>query len=260
MTHASSESNLPPQPAPPPAGRVDMHSHILPGIDDGCATVAESLESVRALIAHGYVGTVCTPHCWPNLYPANTPAHIALWVEALRQEIDKAGLDYVLWPGGELRLYPEVISWMKQHGVPTLAGSRCVLCDFWEKKWPKWVDTAFDWLLANDYQPILAHPERSSTLDHYERHLDRVVEKGVILQGNFQCFTGEAGYRADQLIRQYMDEDRYTLLALDMHRPDALPGRLDGIVVASEEYGTERINAMTDDAVRSLLWPETAKA
>ena len=255
MTQAPRDPNPTAQPAPAPTGRIDMHSHMLPGIDDGCTTVAESLESIRALIDHGYVGTVCTPHCWPTLYPANTPAHIALWVEALRTEIDKAGLDYTLWTGGELRPYPEVIPWIQAHGVPPPAGSRYVLCDFWENKWPKWADAAFDWLLAHDYTPILAHPERSAAPKDYDTRLDRSVEKGVILQGNFQCFTGEAGYRADELVRQYMDDDRYTLLALDMHRPDALPGRLDGIAVASNEYGADRINAMTDDAVRDLLWP-----
>lgn len=240
---------------PPPPGRIDMHSHVLPGIDDGCATVEESLASIRRLIEHGYTASFCTPHCWPTLYPANTPTHIAIWVEALRQEIDKAGLDYTLYPGGELRLYPDAIAWMKQHGVPTLGGSRCVLCDFWEKKWPKWADTAFDWLLSNDYTPILAHPERSAGPKDYEKHLDHWASRGVVLQGNFQCFTGEAGYRADELVRRYMNEGRYTLLALDMHRPDTLPGRLDGIAVSAREFGAERIDAMTDDAVRGLIWP-----
>ncbi|MGB1125501.1 MAG: CpsB/CapC family capsule biosynthesis tyrosine phosphatase, partial [Phycisphaeraceae bacterium] len=58
-----------PDPTHIPPGRIDIHSHILPGIDDGCTTVAESLESVRVLKAYGYVGTICTPHCWPNSYP-----------------------------------------------------------------------------------------------------------------------------------------------------------------------------------------------
>ncbi|MFI4861657.1 MAG: tyrosine-protein phosphatase [Phycisphaerales bacterium JB063] len=246
--------------APPPPGRIDIHSHVLPGIDDGCTTLTESIQAVRTLIAHGYSATFCTPHCWPTLYPANTPKHIGIWVQALRQALEREGLDYTLYAGGELRLYPDVIPWMQSHGVPTLGGTRFVLCDFWEKKWPKWADHAFDWLLDRGYTPILAHPERSATLKHYEQHLDRWTQRGVILQGNFQCFTGEAGFRADELVRKYMDAGRYTLLALDMHRPDSLPGRLDGIEVASQEYGSERIEAMTNDAVRAMFWPEQPEA
>ena len=237
-----------------PPGRIDIHSHLLPGIDDGCTTVAESLESIRALKAHGYVGTICTPHCWPKNFPHITPMHIKAWRDALADEIEKAGLEYRLWTGGELRIYPGAIQWMKQHGVPTLADSRYVLCDFWEPKWRGWIDETLDWLLAEGYTPILAHPERSPTRDDYEAHLDRIAEQGVLLQGNFRCFTGEEGHYPDQTIRQYMNEGRYTLLALDMHRPDALPGRLDGIALAAEEFGQAKIESMIDSEVRRLLF------
>jgi len=231
-----------------------MHSHVLPGIDDGCASVSESLESIRVLIEHGYVGTICTPHCWPNIYPGNTPTHIKMWVQDLEQEIKSAGLGYRLWPGGELRIFPEAIAWMQSHGVPALADSRYVLCDFWETRWEKWIDQTFDWLFEQGYTPILAHPERSPTKKDYEKHLDRWADRGLLLQGNLQCFTGEAGYRPDQFVRQYMGEQRYTFLAIDMHRPDSLQGRLDGIGVAGAEYGPQVIEAMLDTRVREHIF------
>ena len=241
-------------PAPPPPGRIDIHSHVLPGIDDGCDTIVESLDAIRTLIDHGYAATICTPHLW-ELYAANTPAHIAIWVEALRKEIAEARLDYTLYTGGELRLSASAIDWMKRHGIPTLADSKFVLCDFWEKKWHKWLDQSFDWILTQGYTPILAHPERSAAPKDFDKHLDHWTDHGVLLQGNFQCFTGEAGHRADELIRRYMVEGRYTLLALDMHRPDTLAGRLDGIAIAADLYGRERIEAMTNARARELLWP-----
>ena len=254
--HAPNDAADPPP--PPSPGRVDMHSHVLPGIDDGCATVAESLQSVRSLIAHGYVGTVCTPHCWPTQYAENTPRHIGGWVQALQQAIDQAGLAYTLWPGGELRLFPEVIAWMRTHGVPTLAGSRYVLCDFWDRDWPAFADDAFGWLLGEGYTPILAHPERTATPTGYEAKLDHWAGRGVLLQGNLQCFTGGAGRRAGELVRRYMDDGRYTLLALDLHRPDSLDSRLGGIAVASDAYGADTVESMIDRRVRELLWPGTA--
>ncbi|MGB0766640.1 MAG: CpsB/CapC family capsule biosynthesis tyrosine phosphatase [Phycisphaeraceae bacterium] len=235
-----------------------MHSHLLPGIDDGCASLDESLESIRRLIDAGYVGTVCTPHCWPNHFPHITPEHIRAWRDALAAEIDKVGLDYRLWTGGELRIFSGAIDWMKQHGVPTLAESNCVLCDFWQAQWQPYIDDTFDWLMSEGYRPILAHPERSPTRDGYDKHLDRVTERGVILQGNLRCFTGEEGFGPDRDVRRYMDDDRYTLLALDMHRPAALQGRLDGIAIAAEEYGQARIEAMIDTNVRALIFETDA--
>jgi len=242
-----------PSPTPPP-GRIDIHSHVLPGIDDGCASVEESLTSIRTLLEHGYVGTICTPHCWPLHYTEITPERIEGWCAQLRLAVADAGLDYTLWTGGELRIYRDVVAWMRAHGVPTLADSRCVLCDFWEKDWQPWIDDAFDWLLSEGYTPILAHPERSPTDEDYDRHLDALVDRGVLLQGNFRCFTGEEGYYPDQAVRRYMDAGRYNLLALDMHRPKMLQGRLDGIAIACEEYGEDRINDLTDRAVRRLIF------
>lgn len=246
-----------PSPTSIPPGRIDIHSHLLPGIDDGCATLIESLDSIRTLKQYGYVGTICTPHCWPNNFPHITPKHIQAWTDALAEEIDKAGLDYLLWTGGELRIYPGAIKWMQAHGVPTLADSNYVLCDFWEPRWQDWIDETLDWLINEGYTPILAHPERSPTRDDFESHLDRIVEKGVLLQGNLRCFTGEEGHYPDQAVRQYMSEGRYTLLALDMHRPAALQGRLDGIALAQEEFGKDKVNAMIDSEVRRLIFPCT---
>ena len=254
MTPDPNTQHTTPNPIPP--GRIDIHSHLLPGIDDGCATLKESLDSIRTLKQYGYVGTICTPHCWPNNFPHITPQHIKLWCDALADEIKKADLDYQLWTGGGLRIYPGVIHWMQTHGVPTLADSRYVLCDFWEPSWHDWIDETFDWLFEHGYTPILAHPERSPTRDNYESHLDRITAKGVLLQGNLRCFTGEEGLYPDQAVRQYMQEARYTLLALDMHRPSALQGRLDGIALAQEEFGEDKVNAMIDEEVRRLLFKE----
>lgn len=248
---------MPPAPAtpsPPPPGWIDIHSHLLPGIDDGCADMAESLLSVRALIEAGYSATICTPHCWPDLYPHITPQHIQIWVADVQSHIDDAGLVYRLYTGGELRIHAGAIAWMRRVGVPTLAGSKYVLCDFWEHKWHKWIDSTFDWLLNAGYTPILAHPERSPTKKDYEKKIDTWTAKGVLLQGNFRCFTGEEGLYADTAVRRYMDDDRYTFLALDMHRPDALPGRLDGIDLAVEAYGKQRVGAMVDPRVRELIF------
>lgn len=239
----------------PVTGRIDIHSHMLPGIDDGCDTIEESLASIAMLQGAGFVGTICTPHLWPDMFPDNTPANIQRWTEALTGVLAQRGIEYALWPGGELRLFKGVIDWMRSHGVPTLAGSRYVLLDFWEDKWPKYVDQGLDWLLAEGYQPILAHPERIgiADTDKLVKHLDDITARGVLLQGNFRCMTGEDGYLPDQRIRQFLQESRYWLLAMDMHRPDALPSRLDGMQMVVEEFGQQALDLMTIDRPRIVL-------
>jgi protein-tyrosine phosphatase len=237
------DASSPPPPAPPPSpstaalppGRVDIHSHLLPGVDDGCRDVDESLACVRELIARGFVASICTPHMAPEC-PGNTPAHATALTDRLQQQITAAGLTYRVLPGGELRLHEDVVPWMRQHGVPTLADSRCVLVDFWEGDWPVHIGEAFDWLLDAGYQPILAHPERIPADAQLDERLRRLESRGVWLQGNVRCYTGEEGYMPDLLFRQLLSEGRYRLLALDMHRLDSLPGRFDALDLLARDH------------------------
>lgn len=233
--------------------RIDVHSHMLPGIDDGCEDLEQSLESVVRLQAYGYVGTVCTPHIWPDLFPGNTPSHIQGLTVQLQRELKARGIDYRLWPGGELRLFKGAIKWLGQHGVPTLAGTGYVLCDLWEDRWPRHADQTLDYLLEQGYTPILAHPERMNLDGKLPGQLDALAERGVLLQGNFNCFTGDEGHLAAERVRRFLQEDRYALMAMDMHRPDALDTRLEGLDIMSREFGIDEVDRFTQRAPWELL-------
>jgi protein-tyrosine phosphatase len=235
-------------------GRIDIHSHLLPGIDDGCIDQNESFACVRRLQAAGYVASICTPHVVPDIYPHNTPTNIHQWTIHLAAQFAEAGVSYQLWPGGELRLFKGAEKWMREHGVPTLAASRCVLFDHWDQKWPRWADKIIQWLIDEKYQPIMAHPERTNANYHQPHKLDEFVAMGVWLQGNFRAITGEDGYIADQLTRQYLAAQRYQLMALDMHGPDSLAGRLDGMRLVAMEHGQALVDHFTITAPRQLIF------
>lgn len=240
----------------PIVGRIDVHSHLLPGVDDGCQDVSESLACVRRLVRAGYIGSICTPHVWPGGGMNEAIEHIAPRVAVLSRSIAQAGLGYRVWPGGEVRLEPGTVDFFKSKGVPTLADSRYVLCDFWEPRWPRWVDQAFDWLLSNNYQPILAHPERLPKADDLDKKFSELAKRGIRLQGNFRSMTGEEGYVPDQVVRKLSGEGRYSLMALDMHGPDSLDGRLDGLSLFEAEFGPELLDRMVVQAPRRLLQGE----
>lgn len=246
-------ADAPPSNAPP-HGRIDIHSHLLPGIDDGCRDVNESILCIKRLIEMGYVGTICTPHIWHDMFPDNTAENIRHWAAALQKEIDADGLPYRVWPGGEVRIFDGYEKYWDKREIPTLANSRCVLLDFWAEKWPKWAEGAFAFLRGRGYQPILAHPERMRCSGDYVGCLTGLADKGVWLQGNFRCMTGEEGYHADQLVRLLATEGRYKFMALDMHRHETLEGRLDGLALFEAEFGRETLDAMTIDAPRRLIF------
>src|SRR5258708_22601308 len=84
-------------------GRIDVHTHLLPGIDDGCPSFDDSLQCARTLVAAGYTQAFCTPHIWPTL-PHNTIDNVRQWTSKLQERFDAAGIPLKLAPGGENNL------------------------------------------------------------------------------------------------------------------------------------------------------------
>ena len=243
-----------PEPHIPVAGRIDLHCHLLPGIDDGCQTLAQSLECVARWMAAGFVGSVCTPHVGPNWYQGNTPDNIARWVPEFRRQLAEAGLAYHIWDGGEVRISAETMEWFSYWGLPTLGPGRCVLLDYWGHHWPDFAGDTCRFLLDNGYQPILAHPERMGLADgELNAVLDDLQSSGVWLQGNLNSLSGGEGETAQRRARKLLRDDRYFVLATDTHAPSSLPGRLDGLAKISAEFGDERIATLLEERPREVL-------
>lgn len=235
-------------------GRIDLHSHLLPGVDDGCCAVEESLACVERLIEAGFVGTVCTPHIWLEQFPASVPANIAQWVTALAAEIQEAGLPYRLWSGGEVRLADNTVRWFKEHGVPTLGEGRCVLIDYWGVEWPRFADEAVDYLLRHGYQPILAHPERMNLPEtDMDQLLASLARCGVRLQGNLNSMLGGEGQGARERMERWLAEDRYWVLASDMHDVDGLEARLAAVANVEQLVGAEATSRMLARRPREIV-------
>src|ERR1700722_10521880 len=90
-------------------GRIDVHSHFLPGVDDGCETVQESLACARELVAAGYTHSFCNPHVLNGL-TTQTNANITEWTAALQSHLTAADIPLTLLPGGEINLWPTLTS------------------------------------------------------------------------------------------------------------------------------------------------------
>lgn len=238
----------------PPAGRIDLHCHLLPGIDDGCQTLAQSLECVAGWLAAGFVGSVCTPHVGPNWYANNTPDNIADWVSTFRRRLAEAGLAYQIWDGGEVRISEETIEWFSFWGLPTLGPSRCVLLDWWGDYWPEFASDTCQYLLDNGYQAILAHPERMGLSEgELDSTLDDLQGRGVWLQGNLNSLSGGEGEKARRRALRLLRDDRYFVLATDTHAPPSVAGRVAGLAAVIEEFGAERLTRLLEERPREVL-------
>lgn len=234
--------------------RLDLHCHLVPGVDDGCQTPQESLECVRAWRAAGYLGSVCTPHMGSDWFPDNTPRRIAPLVAKLQQQIDLEGLDYRVWLGGEVRLSESVVSWLREFGVPTLGESRWVLVDYFGRRWPECCNRGIDYLLDHGYEVLLAHPERLTMPEpEWQAVMDSLAQRGVRFQGNLNSASGGEGPTAQDRALRWLHEDRYFVLASDTHGADSVPGRLLGVKTVEHQIGAARTAELLSTRPREML-------
>ena len=233
-------------------GRIDVHSHLLPGCDDGCRSVAESIECARLMVGAGYTHSFCTPHVWPNL-PENCAATIPGQVAALQAALDGAGVPLRLIPGGEINLRADTPGTEVEKLVSYGMLRKFVLIDLWADALPPFFAPGVKWLQAAGVKVILAHPERMAAVQREPELADYFAEIGLLLQGNLQCFSDPPSSPTRTTVERYLLEGRYFLLGSDLHNLASLPMRLDGLKRATDLVGTKVIDRLTMTNPRDLL-------
>jgi len=207
---------------------IDLHSHILPGLDDGAADLQSSLAMARAYVADGVTVVACTPHIMPGVYE-NSGSAIRRAVAALQTELDRAHIDLHLVAGADVHLAPGWVDGFRRGDLLTIAQSRYALVELPRHVPPPRFETSLFDLVAAGYVPILTHPERL----HWSRaHYDcvrRLVDIGVWMQVTAGALAGGFGSGVRQLAERLLDDRLVHILATDAHddvrrRPDLKSG------------------------------------
>jgi protein-tyrosine phosphatase len=223
---------------------IDLHSHILPGIDDGAADLSVSLAMARLAVADGIRIIACTPHILPGVYN-NRGSDIRAAVAALSAILDQEKIPLSVVVGADAHVAPDMINGLRSGEIPTLSESRYFLLEPPHHVVPpRFDDFAFRTLTAG-FVPILTHPERLTWIETNYQLVTRLSDGGVWMQITAGSLTGQFGRRARYLSERMLDEDRVQILATDAHdtvrRPPALKKARD--LVASQ-YGEERADRL----------------
>ena len=195
---------------------TDMHSHLIPGIDDGASDSAASLELVQGLIQLGYQKLITTPHILWDVY-ANTPEIITRGFEVLKESVTKASLSIQLHAAAEYFIDDYFANQLKNK-VPLLCVSgNYVLVEFSMLTAPFDLhDVLFEMQIQN-YQPIIAHPERYSYLANKKSFFDELKSMGCAFQLNLLSLTGYYGKAIQELAEYLVKMNYYDFAGTDMH-------------------------------------------
>jgi protein-tyrosine phosphatase len=208
---------------------IDLHSHILPDIDDGAPSLAVSIEMARAYVADGVECVACTPHILPGLYHNSGP-QIRAAVSALQLRLYEAGIPLRLVTGADNHIEPNFVAGLAEGRLLCLADSRYVLIEPPHHVMPVNLDRFCFELRVASYVPILTHPERLGWIEGNYAQIRRLQESGTWMQVTSGSLLGRFGRRARYWAERMISEGRAHILATDAHDtshrpPDLLKGR-----------------------------------
>lgn len=206
----------PPVPLSLAALKADMHSHILPGLDDGSETIEDSLALLRGMISLGYKKVIMTPHIMGDFYK-NTPYGIWEKVLELRSAATAEGLDIELGCAAEYYLDEWFVKKLEE-GQPLLSfGDNYVLFETSYLNEPLNLKEVVFMMQAAGYKPVLAHPERYLYLSNRFKEIARIQDLGVLLQMNLNSLSGYYSNAARKLAEQLVDQKMISFVGSDLH-------------------------------------------
>jgi protein-tyrosine phosphatase len=224
---------------------IDIHSHIMPDIDDGARTLEEAVEIARIAAADGIEQMVSTPHMFNGLSNNPEPPEILDRVAALQEAV---GNILKILPGNEVHISHEIAEQAKNKRVTTINRKNYMLVEFPQLTVPMGADELFYKLLVQGVHPILVHPERNSQIQSRPSLVGRFVERGVLIQVTAMSMTGEFGPAAKSCAETLLRHNCVHFLATDTHRPSRRPPILSkGRDAAALVIGEDRARKLVYD-------------
>lgn len=221
---------------------VDMHSHLLPGIDDGLKEVEQSVEFIRELHTLGYSKLICTPHILADLYP-NTRETILPRLDLVRKAVAKANIPIQIEAAAEYMMdheFTELIAKSKKQDLMTIHNDYILVEMSYLAVSPNVEQIIFDIRMLG-LKPILAHPERYSYLHRTFEQYERFKDLGCSLQVNLLSLSGGYGPQVKKTAEKLFSNHMVDFVGTDMHHERHLSGLKE--LAAKKEFYTLVENA-----------------
>ncbi len=233
---------------------VDLHAHLLPGVDDGPEAIEEAVRMCEVAATDGITSSIATPHQRHEWWPNEDRNELVSRFETL---VGSAGSKVELALGAELRVDSDLLAevdLLPDGNLLPLAGSRYLLLEF--PAVPTGVEprSIVHELAVSGWRPVLAHPERIPWLGEDPDALAELVERGALLQLTAMSVTGALGKRAKECCAFLLENELAHFVASDAHDAASRPPVLsDAFRLIADRYGEARARRLTQDNPRAVL-------
>lgn len=229
---------------------IDLHIHLLPGLDDGPRDIDSALELARACVAEGVTAVAATPHV-SGQYPTR-PAALAQALATTRAAIEQAQIPLTVHGGAEIAI-DQLHSLSDDDLLALTIGSGHILLETPYAAWPMEIDTHLMRLATLGIRAIVAHPERSAGVQApggLDR-LERVVARGAYVQVTAGSLSGRFGHTAQDTASRLLERELVHIIASDAHNVDRRPPRM--AEAATHAGGSELARWLTELAPAAIL-------
>lgn len=201
---------------------IDIHSHILPGIDDGSRSIEESMELVKKACSNGVTDLIVTPHYMVGSDYIVNNADKKKLLDKLKRRVKKEGLEINLYIGNEVFIENNMVSLKKSKEIAALNNSKYLLFELPLNYTFNGVsDVLFD-LRANGIIPVIAHPERYAFVKKDPSVIEDLIDKGALFQSNIGSFLGVYGKKAKETAILLLKHNAISFMGSDIHRKENL--------------------------------------
>ena len=201
---------------------VDVHSHLVPGVDDGVKSVEEAVEIIQFLSQRGIRRIITTPHIYPDVYP-NTENQLIKAFEQVRSRIDSLGLDVEIELAAEYFMHAELLKKL-ENNRPLLGfgKDRNILLETAFQDQPRiWEHVIFE-LIVKGYKPVIAHPERYNYVAENPEVVRGWREQGIKTQINIPSILGAYGSKVRATAQMLIKKGWVDMIGSDIHRLDQI--------------------------------------
>ncbi|WP_318617721.1 tyrosine-protein phosphatase [Priestia megaterium] len=228
---------------------IDIHCHILPGVDDGAKSVEDSVAMARQAVSEGIHTIIATPHHKNGKY-INEKQHIINDVEKLNERLKQEGIPLLILPGQECRIYGEMLEDYQSDSVLTLNdNNKYVFVEFPSNQIPRFSEQLLFDIQSAGLTPIIVHPERNTSIIEDPNILYNFVNKGALTQVTAASITGRFGKKIRKFSLELIDANLTHLIASDAHN---ILGRQFCMKEATEliqqEYGAQQLYMFFENA------------
>ena len=222
---------------------IDIHSHILPGIDDGAKTKEESIEIAKIAVENGITKMIATPHYDPGDSCFQEKMNAGL--EELNEEFLKEGIPLTLYPGAESFLNGETLAHLKEGRIPALNHTSYLLVEFPLQDLPLKIHDLLYQVQMLGYRPVIAHPERYREVQRNLNFVKEWIERGALIQINATSITGVNGSLPRETAKHLLSHDMVHLIGTDTHSPgNRKPGMKKALGILRKWMGEELTEEM----------------